>query len=175
VNTGTIRIAIVVALVAVGALVLTNGFADTGSASGPPADGSSPSSTDSSSPSATNSPAAAVETPAPDAPKNTTVAVFNGTDTTGLAGIVAEELTTTDGYKLGQDPGDVQSKPVEKTVVYFVGGADAAQNESDATALAHEHFKGAKVKELSSDLGVELDKGVQVVIVVGLNDVSGNG
>jgi LytR cell envelope-related transcriptional attenuator len=171
VNTGTIRIAIVVALVAVGALVLTNGFADTGSIAGPPAGGSSPSSTGSASPTDTNTPPPAEETPAPDAPKNTTVAVFNGTSTTGLAGIVAEDLTT-DGYQLGQDPGDVQSKPVEKTVVYFAGGADAAQNESDATALADKHFKGAKVKELSSDLGVEkLEKSVQVVIVVGLNDV----
>jgi hypothetical protein len=175
VNTGTIRIAIVVALVAVGALVLTNGFADTGSAAGPPAGGSSPSSTDSSSPTATNTSPAAVETPDPNAPKDIVVAVFNGTDTTGLAGIVAEELTGA-GYRLGQDPGDVQSKPVDKTVVYFVGGADAAQNESDATALAHKHFKGAKVKELSSDLGVEkLDKGVQVVVVVGLNDVADSG
>ena len=59
-NTGTIRIAIVVALVAVGALVLTNGFADTGSAAGPPAGGSSPSPTDSSSPTATNTPPPAV-------------------------------------------------------------------------------------------------------------------
>jgi LytR cell envelope-related transcriptional attenuator len=170
VNTGTIRIAIVVALVAVGALVLTNGFADTGSAAGPPAGGSSPSPTGSSSPTATNTPPPAVETPVPNAPKDTFLAVFNGTDTTGLAGIVADELTT-DGYQLGQDPGDVPSKPVDKTVVYFVGGADAAQNESDATALAEKHFKGAKIKELSSDLGVDVDKGVQVVVVVGLNDV----
>jgi hypothetical protein len=170
VNTGTIRIAIVVALVAVGALVLTNGFADTGSVAGPPAGGSSPSSTDSSSPTATNTPPPAVETPDPNAPKDTIVAVFNGTETTGLAGIVAEDLTG-DGYELGQDPGDVPSKPVDKTVVYFVGGADAAQNKSDATALAGKHFKGAKVKELSPDLGVELDKAVQVVVVVGLNDV----
>jgi hypothetical protein len=174
VNTGTIRIAIVVALVAVGALVLTNGFADTGSAAGPPAGGSSPSSTDSPSPSTTNTPPPAVETPAPNAPKDTVVAVFNGTVTSGLAGIVAEELTGA-GYQLGQDPGDVPSKPVDKTVVYFVGGADAAQNESDATALAEKHFKGAKIKELSSDLGVDVDKGVQVVVVVGLNDVTSSG
>jgi hypothetical protein len=170
VNTGTIRIAIVVALVAVGALVLTNGFADTGSVAGPPAGGSSPSATDSTSPTATNTPPPAEETPAPDAPKDTSVAVFNGTDTPGLAGVVTEELTA-DGYQPGQDPDDAPSKPVEKTVVYFVGGAEAAQNESDATALADKHFKGAKVKELSSDLGDMVDKGVQVVIVVGLNDV----
>jgi hypothetical protein len=170
VNTGTIRIAIVVALVAVGALVLTNGFADTGSVAGPPAGGSSPSSTDSSSPTATNTPPPAVETPDPNAPKDTSVAVFNGTESDGLAGIVLEELIT-DGYQPGQEPDDAPSTPVDKTVVYFVGGADAAQNQSDATALADKHFKGAQVKELSADLGDMVDKAVQVVVVVGLNDV----
>jgi hypothetical protein len=170
VSTGTIRIAIVVALVAVGALVLTNGFADTGSVAGPPAGGSSPSSTDSTSPTPTNTTPAVVETPDPNRPKDTAVAVFNGTTTDFLAGIVLDELVN-DGYQPGQDPADAPSKPVEKTVVYFVGGADAAQNESDATALADKHFKGAKVKELSSDLGDKVDKAVQVVIVVGLNDV----
>jgi hypothetical protein len=175
VNTGTIRIAIVVALVAVGALVLTNGFTDAGTAAAPSVGASSTPPADSPTPTATNTSQAPAETPAPSAPKDTTVAVFNGTVTTGLAGIVAEELTG-DGYKLGQDPGDVPSKPVEKTVVYFVGGADAAQNRSDATALADQYFKGAKVKELSSDLGVEeLDKDVQVVVVVGLNDVPDSG
>jgi hypothetical protein len=170
VNTGTIRIAIVVALVAVGALVLTNGFTDAGTAAAPSVGASSTPPADSPTPTATNTKPSAVETPAPNAPKDTSVAVFNGTDTTGLAGIVAEELTG-DDYKLGQEPGDVPSKPVEKTVVYFVGGANVAQNESDATALADKHFKDAKVKELSSDLGVEVVKDVQVVVVVGLNDV----
>ena len=173
-NTGTIRIAIVVALVAVGALVLTNGFADTGSAAGPPAGGSSPSSSASSTPTATDTPQPAAETPAPNAPKDTSVAVFNGTDSVGLAGSVLEELIA-DGYAQGQDPTDAPTKGVDETIVYFVGGADAAQNESDATALADTHFKGAKIKELSSDLGGVVDKGVQVVVVVGLNDVPAGG
>lgn len=173
-NTGTIRIAIVVALVAVGALVLTNGFADTGSAAGPPAGGSSPSSSASSTPTATDTPPPAVETPAPNAPKDTSVAVFNGTDTDFLAGIVLDELVN-DGYQPGQEPADAPSKPLEKTVVYFVGGADAAQNESDATALADKYFKEAKVRELSSDLGDMVVKDVQVVVVVGLDDVPDGG
>ncbi len=174
-NTGTIRIAIVVALLAVGALVLSNGFADSGSAAaGPGGGGSSLAPSGSPTPTATNTPPPAVETPAPQAPKDTSVAVFNGTDSTGQAGIVMEELTA-DGYVEGQPPTDAPSKPVEKTVVYVVGGADAAQNESDATALAEKHFKGAKIKELSSDLGDVVDKGVQVVIVVGLNDVPPGG
>jgi transcription elongation factor len=176
VNTGTIRIAIVVALLAVGALVLSNGFADTGTAAaGPPDGGSSPSASGSETPTATNTPPPpAVETPAPNAPKDTSVAVFNGTDSVGLAGSVMEELLA-DGYKAGQDPADAPTNGVEKTIVYFVGGADAAQNQSDATALAEKHFKGAKIKELSSDLGDVVDKGVQVVVVVGLNDVPPGG
>jgi hypothetical protein len=170
VNTGTIRIAIVVALVAVGALVLTNGFTDTGTAAAPSVGASSTPPADSPTSTATKTPQAPAETPAPNAPKDTSVAVFNGTDTDFLAGIVLDELVN-DGYEPGQEPDDAPSKPVTKTVVYFVGGADAAQNESDATALADTHFKGAKVKELSSDLGDMVDKDVQVVVVVGLNDV----
>lgn len=173
-NTGTTRIAIVAALLVVGALVLSNGFTDAGSAAGPPPAGSSPSSSDSSSPTSTDTPAPAEETPAPAAPKDTSVAVLNGTDSVGLAGIVMEELTA-DGYVQGQDPGDVPSKPVDKTIVYYVGGADAEQNRSNATALAEQRFKGAKVKELSSDLGVDVDKGVQVVVVVGLDEVPDGG
>ena len=173
-NTGTIRIAIVAALLAVGALVMTNGFADTGAtADGPPAGGSSTSS-DSPTPTATDTPSAPVQTPSPAAPKDTTVAVFNGTRSVGLAGIVMDDLTAA-GYITGQDPADAPSTPVEKTVVYFGGGTDADQNESDASALAESFFKGAKIKELSPDLGDVVDKGVQVVIVVGLNDVPATG
>lgn len=173
-NTGSIRIAIVVALVAVGALVMSNGFADTSTATGPQVDGTSPSSSVSPGPSTTSTPPPAVETPAPDAPKDTSVAVFNGTDTQFLAGTVMEDLLAA-GYAKGQDPTDAPSKPIEKTIVYFVGGADAAQNESNATALAQKHFKGAKVKELSSDLGDVVDKGVQVVVVIGLDGVPDGG
>ncbi len=174
-NTGTIRIAIVAALLAVGALVMTNGFADTGAAADdPPAGGSSTSSSDSPTPTATDTPSAPVQTPSPAAPKDTSVAVFNGTSSVGLAGIVMDDLTAA-GYITGQVPADAPSTPVEKTVVYFVGGADADQNESDATALAESFFKGAKIKELSPDLDDVVDKGVQVVIVVGLNDVPATG
>lgn len=172
-NTGSIRIAIVVALVAVGALVMSNGFADTSTATGPQVDGTSPSSSVSPGPSTTSTPPPAVETPAPDDPKDTSVAVFNGTYSLGLAGTVMDDLIA-DGYVKGQDPTDAKSKPVEKTVVYFVGGPDAAQNESDATALAQKRFKGAKVKELSSEVGV-VEKGVQVVVVVGLDGVPDGG
>jgi LytR cell envelope-related transcriptional attenuator len=104
------------------------------------------------------------------APKDVRVAVFNGTSEIGLAGTVMDELVA-DSYRVGQAPTDAPQKPVEKTVVYFVGGPDAAQNEADATALADASFKGAKVKELSSDLGGLVAKDVQVVVVVGLNDV----
>jgi LytR cell envelope-related transcriptional attenuator len=171
VNTGTARIVIIVALLVTGGLLLANGYAGTSpvAAGSSPQGGTSPSASSPAQPTQTNSQPPAPETPKPAAPKDTPVAVFNGTNFIGLAATVMDNLVT-DGYRVGQEPTDAPSKPVEKTVVYFVGGPDAVQNESNATALAHEYFKGAKVRELSADLGDLVDRGVQVVVVVGVND-----
>ena len=173
-NTGTARIVIIVALLVTGALVLANGFASPDTVAANPSEDAGTSPTASVSPSTgstpTNSQPAPAETPEPAAPEDIPVAVFNGTTSIGLAATVMDDLAR-HGYLVGQDPTDAPTKPVEKTVVYFVGGADADQNESNATALADRYFKGAKVKELSSDLGDLVDKGVQVVVVVGNDDV----
>jgi len=170
VNTGTARIVIIVALLVTGGLLLANAFGGAGVAAtgGPAGGGTSPSPSTSASPSGSQSPTPP-PTPDPQAPKDVAVAVFNGTSSIGLAGTVMDDLHT-GGYKVGQVPADAPTKPVDKTAVYFVGGADAAQNESDATALADKYFKDAKIRELSADLGDLVDKGVQVVVVVGVND-----
>ena len=170
-NTGTARIVIIVALVVVGGLLLANAFDDSGvaEAGGPTGAVTSPSPSTTSSPTGTQSTQTPPPTPDPQPPKDVTVAVFNGTNTTGLAGIVMDRLTNA-GYKAGQVPTDAPQKPVDKTAVYFQGGPDAAQNESNATELAAKYFKDAKVRELSADLGDLVDKGVQVVVVVGVND-----
>jgi hypothetical protein len=170
VNTGTARIVIIVALLITGGLVLANAFGDAGVAAtgGPAGGGSSPTPSSSASVSGTQSPTPP-PTPDPQAPKDVAVAVFNGTSSIGLAGTVMDQLHA-DGYKVGQVPADAPTKPVDKTAVYFAGGTDAAQNESDATALADTYYKGAKVRELSADLGDLVDKGVQVIVVVGVND-----
>jgi hypothetical protein len=171
VNTGTARIVIIVALLITGGLVLANAFGDAGVAAtgGPSGGGSSPTPSSSASVSGTQSPTPPPPTPDPQLPKDVAVAVFNGTSSIGLAGTVMDQLHA-DGYKVGQVPADAPTKPVDKTAVYFVGGTDAAQNESDATAIADKYFKGAKVRELSADLGDLVEKGVQVVVVVGVND-----
>lgn len=173
-NTGTARIVIIVALLVVGGLVLANGFTDpspVAAAGSEPGTATSPSPSPTDGAIKTDSPAPTVEeTPEPAAPKDIPVAVFNGTVEPGLAGTVMEELLAA-GYELGQEPTDAPTKPVDETVVYFAGGSDAAQNESNATALADRYFKRAKVKELSSDIGDLVDRGVQVVVVLGTNDI----
>lgn len=170
-NTGTARIVIIVAMLVVGGLVLANGFASTGTAAvgASPGGGTSPTPSASSTPTETDSPPPEPEAPKPAKPEDTPVAVFNGTSSLGLAGRVME-LLGADGYVVGQEPADAPSKPVTETIVYFVGGADAAQNESNAGALADSYFRGAKVKELAADLGDLVDRAVQVVVVVGEND-----
>jgi hypothetical protein len=171
VNTGTARIVIIVALLVTGGLLLANGFADADVvAGGATGDTSSPTPTETASPTGTQTQQPPAPTPDPAAPKDTVIAVFNGTSSPGLAGTVTEDLTGA-GYKAGQVPADALQS-IDKTVVYYVGGADADQNKSNATELAKNYFPDAKVKELDPEYAADgtVDKSVQVVVVVGLNN-----
>jgi hypothetical protein len=169
VNLGTARIVIIVALVAAGVAVLANGFASgtvvtppgggggtTSGATGP--DGSSPTTSPTKPPRVIPSPQI----------QGVLIAVFNGTNETGLAGQV-QQLLAADGYVAAQDPADVNPKPVAKTVIYFRGGANALQNRSDAQYVADTYFDGARVTLLSSDQASTIDPTTQVVIIVGVD------
>jgi hypothetical protein len=166
VNLGTSRIVIIVALVAVGIAVLANGFASSGAvAQGPdgsttPPRSSSPSQSGGQSPGNSPSP-----TPAPhtDAVK---VAVFNGTDVTGLAAETQQALDDA-GYVAAQEPTDAPSKGVKLTIVYFRGGPDAAQHQSDATHLAETYLGNAKVKRLSDTFAGLVPAATELVVVLG--------
>lgn len=173
-NTGTARIVIIVTLVVVGGLLLANAFDDSGvaAAGGPSGAVTSPSPSASSSPTGTTqSTQTPPPTPDPQPPKDVSVAVFNGTDSPGLAGIVMQDLLG-HGYKQGQVPADAPNKPVAKTVIYYVSGADAEQNKSNATALGTKYYPDAKVQELDQAYTQDstVAKAVQVVVVIGAND-----
>ena len=168
VNLGTARIVIVVALAVGGIAVLANGF-NSGAVVPPPTGaggtGSSPSGTSpSSSPSQPPK-----ETPSPQI-EGVQIAVFNGTNETGLAAQVQQVLEA-DGYVAAQDPADAATKPVPKTIVYFRGGADAAQNRSDAKYIANTYFHGARVALLDPDLAVGIADSAQAIIIVGVDYV----
>jgi hypothetical protein len=170
VNIGTARIVIIVALVVAGVAVLWNGFGDAGTAALPDGGGSiAPTGptgpTGPTSPSTTGSPSPRV-TPSPRV-DGVLVQVFNGTNETGLAAEVQQTLES-DGYTAPADPGNVPSPPVAETIVYFRGGADRAQNRSDATYLAETYFPGAKVKVLSEDVG-DVAESVNVVVILGVD------
>ena len=172
VNLGTARIVIVVALVVGGIAVLANGFGSGTIAAGPVGGGSSPSAGASGSPSARPSkPPKALPSPQV---QGVAIAVFNGTNTIGLAGQV-EQMLEADGYVKAQDPADAPSKPVAKTVVYFRGGATAAQNRSDAKYVADHYLNHAAVKLLGSDQASSVAKSAQIVIILGIDYASANG
>ena len=61
---------------------------------------------------------------------------------------------------------------MDKTIIYYVGGADADQNKANAADVAAKYYPDAKVKPLDPAIrdGNLVDKGVQVVIVLGVND-----
>ena len=109
------------------------------------------------------------ETPSPQI-EGVLIAVFNGTNETGLAAEV-QQLLEADGYVAAQDPADADPKPVPKTIVYFRGGADAAQNRSNARYIADTYFDGAKVSLLDQELAVDISADAQAIIIVGVDYV----
>jgi hypothetical protein len=94
--------------------------------------------------------------------------VLNGTNYIGLAGLTTQRLVV-DGYVEGQTPTDAPMKPVERTIVYYVGGPEADRNQAEAETIATRYFGGARTEELPADLASTIDQDVQVVILAGLD------
>ena len=165
-NLGTARIVVIVALVVAGAVILANGFPDSGGAAAP---ASSPTTSPTTTPTSTGSESPSQEpspTPSPQAPKDVTFMALNGTEVTG-AGAAAEQLLTQKGYVSAQTAADAPSKGVGTTIVYYRGGQDADQNKSDATQIATKYFQGADVKKLDTSLEGIVPTTAMVVVVVG--------
>jgi hypothetical protein len=166
VNLGTWRIVILAALVAFGAVILSNGF------SGGPATATPP--TGPSGPTGPTGEPTGTQTPEPPPPEGevagVAVAVFNGTDAIGLAADVTLKLEDA-GYDIGQDATDAPTQGVRRTTVYFRGGADAAQNQANAQLLADEQLGGAKVRKIADDLVAEVSPDTDLVIVLGQDQV----
>jgi hypothetical protein len=165
VNLGTARIVVIVALVVAGAVVLANGFPDTSEGT---ATIGSPSPSVGTSPSSSSSPSTQpTQTPSPQAPKDITFTALNGTEVPGAAA-AAQELLTQDNYVAAEgSPADAPSKGVETTTIYYRGGEAAAQNKSDATAIADQYFQGADVKKLDTSLQDVVPSTANIVVVVG--------
>ena len=106
-NLGTARIVVIVALVVVGAVVLANGFPDSGEAAAPlgtttPSQSTSPSTPSSPSVSAT-------QTPSPQPAADVTFMALNGTEVAG-AGAAAQTTLTNHGYVSAQDATNAPSQ-----------------------------------------------------------------
>lgn len=167
VNLGTARILIIVALVAVGALVLVNGFEDDPGSSAAPGPTSSPTEP-AASPSASVSASPTDEpsdTPSP-ATSDVLIAVLNGTGVPGLAA-EAQDMLIGEGYKAPTDPANAPQAGVEVTTVYYRPGENAAQNQADATYISETFFPGSRVDKLGPTFDDIVANSVTVVIVVG--------
>ncbi len=166
-NTGTVRILVISALLVSGIGVLASGF--TGSSGGAvalPTGQGGPSGTPTPEPSTTKSPQPA-STPSPQI-AGVNVMVFNGTNVVGLGGQVQKDLEK-DDYTFPANADDAPHKPMNASIVYFRGGDSSAQSESDARYLADTYLNGARVKELSPDFESLVDPTVTVVVVVGVD------
>lgn len=162
-NLGIGRVIVIVALIGAGIAVLANGFAAGGTVATSPTPSTHPSASHTPSPSATGTPS---NLPSPQPPNKVTFAVFNGTNTAGLAA-QADQALTTGGYVSGQAPANSPVPGIAKTTVYYRGGAHAAQNQADAQQIADTFFSGAKVMLLGPDFSSSVGSSVQVVVVLG--------
>jgi hypothetical protein len=180
VNLGIGRIVIIIGLIVVGVVVLANGFSGsdvTGATQTESPAATGPTGTTGPTGSDTGGGAGGSPTEAPPAveplePAEVNVGVLNGTSVTGLAG--EAQLTLEDaGYTISQDAADSPIKPIAKTIVYFRGGADAAQNEVDAQTLSDGFFDGATVRELNEDFQTIVKPKTDVLVVLGEDQSSG--
>ena len=166
-NLGTWRIVILAALVAFGAVILSNGFPGGPAAATPPTGPTAPTGP-------TGDPTG-TQTPEPPPPlgqvEGVSIAVFNGTDQTGLAAEVTLALKAA-GYDIGQDAINAPTTGVRVTTVYFRGPPDAAQNEANAQLLADEQLGGAKVRRIASDFTDLVPPDTDLVIVLGQDQVA---
>lgn len=166
------RLAVLVALVVGGVAVMMNGFRDDGATVASGAADVETTSSETPEPSDGTSAPSTETTPPPLDPQveNVVVQVLNGTDATGLASQVDQLLEDT-GYQMDPDAGDLESKPVLGTTVYFRAEGDPEQNEVDAENLAKKYLKrvDAKVRPLNNALSDEgaLDPLAQLVVVLG--------
>jgi LytR cell envelope-related transcriptional attenuator len=167
VNLGTARIVIILALAVSGIAVLANGFDSAAVVTPPAGGGGSPTSSPSDTPPSDSPSQPPKETPSPQI-EGVQIAVFNGTNETGLAAQVQQVLDA-DGYVAAQIPADADPKPVPKTIVYFRGGAEAAQNRSNARYIADTYFDGARVGLLDPELAVDIADEAQAIIIVGVD------
>jgi len=163
VNLGTARIVVIVALVVAGAVVLANGFPESGASVAGPSGGASPSGS-------ASSPTTTPTTPPPPGPSPQTTGVsftaLNGTSVTG-AGAAAQALLVKHGYNSVQDATNAPSTGVTTTTIYYVGGQASAQNRSNAAYVAKTYFKGAAVKKLDVSLQSLVPATASIVVVVG--------
>ena len=170
VNLSPARLIVLVALVVGGVAVLLNGFDTDGDVAAVGGTSPSPSLSLSPSPSTTTSPTPtdAVNTPEPEV-DGVTFVVLNATSTAGLAAEV-QQMLEDEGYTPGAEAANAPTTGVAKTTVYFRGGADAAQNESNATNMAEEFLDGAEVKLLGAEFESAVPEDTQLVVVIGADD-----
>ena len=165
-STGTTRIAIVAALVVIGAAIVLNAFPTSGGTGAAPAGGNSPSIGPSTTPSRAKTTTPPPETVSPQAPADIEYAVYNGTYTPRLAAQVDTKLAN-DGFIQAQAPADSPTKPLPKTIVYYKGGSAAPQNQADAQFIADTYLDGAKVAKLDPKYGSVVPPTAQVAIFLG--------
>jgi hypothetical protein len=167
VNLGTGRVLVIVALVAVGIVVLAKGFGGTGAtvASGGTSSATrTPHSPGPSSPTVT--PTETARTTPPPRTKDVLFMVLNGTTIPNLAS-TAQSMLEGEGYVASADAANAPTQGVKTTTVYYRPGQNEAQNKSDATYVSDSFFKGSNVDKLGPAFDGIVPQAATIAVVVG--------
>jgi LytR cell envelope-related transcriptional attenuator len=165
-NNGGARLVVLVVAVVVGILVLTKGFQGSAQVVGPPPTSPSPtgtSPTPSTSGSAPTTPSTGGDGGLPSPVQSgVLVAIYNATNTNGLATATADRLKAK-GYVLAGQPGNLT--PANTTVIYFKDD----QGHADANHLRDLAIQEAKIQKLPKNLPAEasIPSKAELVIVLG--------
>jgi LytR cell envelope-related transcriptional attenuator len=158
---GPVRVIIIVAAVAVGALVIANGFPRAGERV-PRARTTTPTTPAARSPTPSQSPSPSPRQGPRCQIQGVHLGIYNGTETDLLAADTAEVLTGA-GYTID----DVDNAPATpKTILYY----RTRKDKVEATCLREDFFKGANIAPLPD--GTEIPDTVQVGIILGADFAS---
>jgi LytR cell envelope-related transcriptional attenuator len=178
VATSTVRFAIILTLVVVGAILIAQfpqGATSAGPGSSPTPAGSRTGGSNGGSKGGgqgNNNGGGSQQTPAPTA-TGIKVAVYNGTTQTGLAADVAAVLVKKLGVKVNPQTSilNAPSIPVDMTTVYYVSATDKVAASALADVLSKKLTTPAKVQKLP--VNATVPAGVQVAVYLGTDYVNG--
>jgi hypothetical protein len=159
VGTSGLKLVVVAAAVVAGVLVLTQGFEGTTRASAPPSNGNGGTQTESPSPNPSGTTTTTTQPPRQCERQGVVLAIYNGTEVTGLAAQAGVALTA-QGYVIPEENLGNATTVFPTTVFYYRN----AQGQAEAECLRADFWPDGDIQRLDPDSDVPRDAAVAVFL-----------